>query len=457
MGKPRGGGLPSGSQLPGPAWPPGPPLARVRDREAARGRQGVASGRAVPAGRFPPLGRHGLPVAVDRPFDTVELAPEREAPPKVATTIADAALATTDLPPTPERVDRRAGRPPGREGAALMLATFLHGPKDIRVEEVAEPKLGAPTDAILRIVRTCICGSDLWPYRGFDRYERPVAIGHEYIGVVEEVGSEVRQVRPGQFVIGSFFASDYSCPICRAGYPSSCLRREPVLGAQAQLLRVPLADGTLVAVADEPPPDLFPSLLAASDVFGTGWFAALAAQAGPGKTVAVVGDGAVGLLGILSARQLGAERIIAMSRHQPRQRLAREFGATEVVEERGEQGVARIKELTDGIGADSTIEAVGTQEAMVQAIAATRPGGHVGFVGVTHGVELPGTLLFRSQVHLHGGPAPVRAYLPQLIELILERRVEPGRVFDLELPLAEAPAGYAAMDERRAIKVLLRP
>jgi threonine dehydrogenase-like Zn-dependent dehydrogenase len=202
---------------------------------------------------------------------------------------------------------------------------------------------------------------------------------------------------------------------------------------------------------------LVPSLLAASDVLGTGWFAAVAAEVGPGKTVAVVGDGAVGLLGVLAARQLGAERIISMSRHAPRQALAREFGATDIVEERGADGVARVKELTGGLGAHSVIEAVGTQESMMQAIRATRPGGHLGYVGVSHDVELPGDELFFSQVHLHGGPAPVRRFLPDLIERIWARQIDPGKVFDLELSLAEAAAGYTAMDERRAIKVLLRP
>jgi threonine dehydrogenase-like Zn-dependent dehydrogenase len=275
---------------------------------------------------------------------------------------------------------------------------------------------------------------------------------------VEEVGSAVTTVRPGQFVVGSFFASDNTCQICRAGYQSSCIHREPVgaEGAQAELLRVPLADGTLVATPEVPPDELVPSFLAASDVLGTGWFGAVAAEAGAGKTVAVVGDGAVGLLAVLAAQQLGADRIIAMSRHEPRQRLAREYGATDIVAERGDDGVATIKELTDGLGADSVIEAVGTQDSMMQAIRSTRPGGHVGYVGVAHGVELAGEELFYSHVHLHGGPAPVRRFLPQLIELIWNREIDPGKVFDLELPLNQAAAGYRAMDQRQAIKVLLR-
>jgi threonine dehydrogenase-like Zn-dependent dehydrogenase len=338
-----------------------------------------------------------------------------------------------------------------------MRGTIMYGPRDVRVEDVPEPTIAEPTDAIIRVVRACVCGSDLWPYRGISSPQWPLAMGHEYVGVVEEVGGDVANVRPGEFVIGSFFASDNTCEICRSGYQSSCVQRRGVAGAQAEYLRVPLADGTLVATPGEPDDDLVPHLLAASDVLGTGWFGALAAQAGPGKTVAVVGDGAVGLLGILSARQLGAERVIAMSRHESRQQLAGEFGATDIVEERGDDGIARIKEMTDGLGAHSVIEAVGTQESMLQAIHSTRAGGHVGYVGVAHGVSLDGQELFFSHTHLHGGPAPVRGYLPELIDLIWNRRIEPGKVFDLELPLEETAEAYAAMDERRAIKVLLRP
>jgi threonine dehydrogenase-like Zn-dependent dehydrogenase len=284
-------------------------------------------------------------------------------------------------------------------------------------------------------------------------------MGHEYAGIVEEVGAEVSTIEPGQFVVGSFFASDNTCEICRAGYQTSCIHRQPGApdGAQAERLRVPLADGTLVATPDVPANDLVPSLLAASDVLGTGWFGAVAAEAGPGKTVAVVGDGAVGLLAVLAAQQLGAERIIAMSRHDARQKLAIEYGATDIVTERGDDGVAKIKDLTDGLGAHSVVEAVGTQESMMQAIRSTRPGGHVGFVGVAHDVALPGQEMFFSHVHLHGGPAPVRRFLPELIDLIWSRRIDPGKVFDLELPLDQTAAGYQAMDTRQAIKVLLRP
>jgi len=335
----------------------------------------------------------------------------------------------------------------------------MHAPGDVRVEEREDPRILLPTDAIIRLSAACICGSDLWPYRGVEAVKGPAPMGHEYVGVVQEIGSEVRNLTPGQFVIGSFFASDNTCVICQAGYQSSCIHREPVggLGAQAEYLRVPLADGTLVATPDTPPDDLIPSLLAASDVLGTGWFGAVAAEVGPGKTVAVVGDGAVGLLAVLAAKQFGAERIIAMSRHEPRQKLAADYGATHIVTERGDEGVARIKELTDGLGAHSVIEAVGTQESMMQSIRSTRPGGHVGYVGVAHDVQLPGDELFFSHVHLHGGPAPVRRFLPELIDLIWNRQIDPGKVFDLALPLEQAAEGYKAMDERRAIKVLLNP
>src|ERR671924_1826209 len=254
-----------------------------------------------------------------------------------------------------------------------MRGAVLYAPEDVRVEEREDPKIIEPTDAILRLPATCVCGSDLWPYRGIEPVTQPTPMGHEYCGIVEEVGSEVRHIKPGQFVVGSFWASDNTCPICQAGYQSRCVDARPMgaEGAQAGGLRVPLADGTLVATPELPPDDLIPSLLAASDVLGTGWFGADAAEAGPGNTVAVVGDGAVGLLAVLAAKQLGAERIIVISRHDSRQRLAREYGATDIVEERGDAGVAAIKELTHGLGAHSVVEAVGTRESMLQAIGAT--------------------------------------------------------------------------------------
>jgi threonine dehydrogenase-like Zn-dependent dehydrogenase len=273
------------------------------------------------------------------------------------------------------------------------------------------PTIIKPTDAILRLSATCICGSDLWPYRGIAEVAQPTPMGHEYCGIVEEVGRDVRSIRSGQFVVGSFATSDNTCVICRDGYQSSCRQREFMSTAQAPMLRVPLADGTLVATLDLPPKELIPSLLATSDVLGTGWFAADAANVKPGSTAAVVGDGAVGLLAVLSAKQMGAERIIAMSGHESRQKLAREFGATDIVTERGDEGIARVKELTKGIGADSVLECVGTQESMMQAIRSARSGGFVSYVGVPHEVELDGTELFFAHVHLHGGPAPVRRRL----------------------------------------------
>jgi threonine dehydrogenase-like Zn-dependent dehydrogenase len=338
-----------------------------------------------------------------------------------------------------------------------MRAAVLHGARDVRFEERDAPKIVEPTDAIIRLSATCVCGSDLWPYRGVSPTTKPTPMGHEYCGAVEEVGRAVTSVKPGQFVIGSFFASDNTCPHCKAGYQSSCQHRQPVGGAQAPMLRVPLADGTLVATREVPSPDLIPSMLAASDVLGTGWFAADAANVKPGSTVAVVGDGAVGLLAVLASKQMGAARIIAMSRHPARQKLAREFGATDIVTARGDEGIALIKDFTNGVGADSVLECVGTPESMQQAIGAARPGGYVSYVGVPHGVQLDGQMLFFTHVRLHGGPAPVRRYLPQLIELIAKRAIDPGKVFDLTLPLDQVAEGYRAMDERRAIKTLLRP
>jgi threonine dehydrogenase-like Zn-dependent dehydrogenase len=338
-----------------------------------------------------------------------------------------------------------------------MRGAVIHGPRDVRFEERPEPAILEPTDAVIRISATCVCGSDLWDFRGINTIVRPTPIGHEYCGIVEDVGSAVSAIKPGQFVIGSFFASDNTCPICRAGYQTSCQHRQPVIGAQAEMLRVPLADGTLVATPEVPPDDLIPSLLSASDVLGTGWFAAAACGVKPGTTVAVVGDGAVGLLGVLAAKQMGAEQIIAMSRHESRQKLARELGATHIVTERGDEGIARIKELTRGVGADAVLECVGTQESMLQALGSARPGGFVSYVGVPHGIQLDGQKLFFTHIHLHGGPAPVRRFLPELIDLVWTRQINPGKVFDLTLPLDQVAEGYRAMDERRAIKTLLRP
>ena len=342
-----------------------------------------------------------------------------------------------------------------------MRATVMYGAGEVRVEDVPDARLIEPTDALVRVTRAAICGSDLWPYKSMPHDDAGRRMGHEFIGVVDAVGSDVATVKAGDLVVSPFLWSDGTCVFCREGLQSECLHggrygSADVDGGQGEAVRVPQADGTLVALPVEADNALMPSLLALTDVMCTGHHAALAAQVGPGKTVAVVGDGAVGLLGVLAARQLGAERIIAMSRHEERQKLALGFGATDIVTERGDEGVARIKELTKGLGAHSVIEAVGTQESMMQAIRATRAGGHVGYVGVSHDVALPGLELFFSGVHLHGGPAPVRRFLPQLIQLIWDRKIEPGKVFDLILPLEQAADGYRAMDERRATKVLLK-
>lgn len=337
-----------------------------------------------------------------------------------------------------------------------MRGVIMTKPGEITVAEREDPQLVEPTDAIIRLAATCICGSDLWPYRGVEDADHQ-PMGHEYVGVVEEVGSEVTTVKPGDFVVGSFVISDNTCEICQAGFQSKCVNAVMAggIGTQAEKARIPHADGTLVATPGQPTAEQIPALLAASDVLGTGWFAADAAQAGPGKTIAVVGDGAVGLMAILAARQLGAERIIAMSRHPERQELARYYGATDIVEERGDEGVARIKELTGGLGAHGVVEAVGTQESFMQAVGATRGGGYLGYVGVNHEVQIPGIELFFAGIHALGGPAPVRRYLPELIRLIWDGSIDPGKVFDLTLPLEDAAEGYRAMDERRATKVML--
>jgi threonine dehydrogenase-like Zn-dependent dehydrogenase len=333
----------------------------------------------------------------------------------------------------------------------------MHAPGDVRFETQDDPKILKPTDAIIRTAVTCVCGSDLWPWRGLDATEEAHPMGHEYVGFVEAVGADVTAVKPGQFVVGSFATSDNTCANCRNGFQSSCLNREFMSTCQADYVRIPNAQGTLVATDEIPGEEFWPGLLAVSDVMGTGWYAAEAAEVKPGSTAVVVGDGAVGLCAVIAAKEMGAERIIAMSRHESRQKLAREFGATDIVTERGDEGVARIKEMTGGIGADSVLECVGTAQAMRQALHSTRPGGNVGFVGLPHEVAVDGQELFFSHVGLRGGPAPVRRYLPDLIDRVLSGRIDPGKVFDLTLPLDQVAEGYKAMDERRAIKALLKP
>ena len=338
-----------------------------------------------------------------------------------------------------------------------MRGVVMHAPGDVRVDDREVPRVVEPTDAVLKVEVACVCGSDLWPFRGIAPVTEPRPMGHEYVGTVVEVGEKVKNVKVGDFVVGSFCTSDNTCEICESGFQSRCANGGFMGDTQAQYTRVPLADGTLVAVPGGRPedPDVVASLLAASDVLGTGWFGAVAAQAGPGKTIAVVGDGAVGLSAVLAAKALGAERVIAFSRHEDRAALAREFGADVVIAERGEEGAAKVKELTGGYGAHGVVEAVGNQLSMNQAIASCRPGGHVGYVGVAHGVSLDGQQLFFAEVNMLGGPAPVRRFLPDLIDRILKREINPGRVFTMRLPLEDAAEGYKAMDERRAIKVLL--
>jgi len=348
-----------------------------------------------------------------------------------------------------------------------MRATVIYGERDIRLEEVPEPTLSTGGDAIVRVVAACVCGSDLWPYRGVAPTEEPHRIGHEFVGVVEEIGSEVTTVAVGDFVIAPFYDCDNTCINCQNGVSTSCLNggwwgSDDKLGgfadgAQGEKVRVPHADGSLVATPSMPADAQVPGLLTLADVMGTGHHAALSAGVTAGSTVVVVGDGAVGLCAIIAAKRLGASRIVAMSRHADRQAVAREFGATDIVEERGEAGVARIREIFDGIGADCVLECVGTKESMDQAIESARPGGMVGYVGVPTGGPIAVRPLFGRNVGLNGGVAPVRGYVEELLSEVLSGAINPGRVFDLELPLTDVAEAYAAMDERRAIKVLLRP
>ena len=338
-----------------------------------------------------------------------------------------------------------------------MRVTTIHAPGDIRLEERPDPVIEAPTDAIVRVVAACICGSDLWPYRGADEVTAGSPIGHEAVGIVEELGNEVDGFRRGDFVVIPFCHCDNTCAVCRKGMQSACLNLGMTTGGQGEYVRVTQAGGSMVRTPDVPDAEQVPALLTLSDVMATGWHAAVAARIEPGDSVVVVGDGAVGLCGVLAARQMGAERIIAMSRHEPRQAIATKFGATHVVAERGKEGAAAVLEITDGIGADAVLECVGTNDSMRGALRAARPGGRVGFVGVPHGVEIPIRAMFGRNVSVGGGVAPVRKYLPELLDLTLAGVIDPSAVFDMHVPLAEVADGYRAMDERRAIKVLLEP
>ena len=338
-----------------------------------------------------------------------------------------------------------------------MRATTIHATRDIRVSDVADPTIKAPTDAVIKVTAGCICGSDLWPYRGENDIEAGSTIGHECVGVVEEVGSAVTSFKPGDFVIVPFDHCDNTCAHCRAGMQSACENLGFTVSGQAEYALVNQAEGSLVKTDGMPDASFIPSLLALSDVMATGWHAAVAAGVRRGGTAVVVGDGAVGLCGVLAAQVMGAEKIVAMSRHQPRQAIATSFGATHLVAQRDEEGVEAIMEITGGVGADAVLECVGTDQAMKTAFGIARPGSTVGFVGVPHGVELPIRRMFQKNIGLAGGMAPVRQYLPELLKLVMDGAIDPGLVFDLTLPLDQVADGYRAMDERRAIKVLIEP
>ncbi|MFE4536346.1 zinc-dependent alcohol dehydrogenase family protein [Streptomyces scopuliridis] len=355
-----------------------------------------------------------------------------------------------------------------------MRATVIHGERDIRVEDVPDPRLvtgpeAGGRDAIVRVVASCVCGSDLWPYRGIQPTTEPHRIGHEFVGVIEAIGDHVTTLKPGDFVIAPFSISDNTCVNCRNGFTGACLHggfwgvgteeEGYADGGQGEQVRVPLADGTLVAVpGGTPDPALIPGLLTLSDVMVTGHHAAVSAGVTSGSTVAVVGDGAVGLCAVIAAKRLGASRIVAMSRHEDRQKLALELGATDIVPERGEAGIAALKEMFDGVGPDCVLECVGTKESMDQALSSARPGGQVGFVGAPRGgPELPVGQMFVTNVGVRGGMAPVRAYLDELLPDALSGAIQPGKVFDAEVTLDNIAEAYRAMDERRAIKVLVRP
>jgi threonine dehydrogenase-like Zn-dependent dehydrogenase len=341
-----------------------------------------------------------------------------------------------------------------------MRAAIFHKPGSVTAGDRPDPSIVEPTDAIVRVVIACVCGSDLWYYRGDSEFE-PGPIGHEFIGIVEDVGADVRSLAKGNLVIAPFAFSDGTCPNCQNGITTACMNGgffpQNGDGGQGEAVRVPLADSTLVTVPGSGHSDeMLRSLLTLSDVMATGHHAAVCAQVKPGHTVAVVGDGAVGLSAVLAAKRIGAERIIALSRHADRQALATEFGATDIVAERGEQAVEKVKEMTNGVGVDASLECVGTGQSMQTAIDIARAGSMVGFVGVPHGVDLPVTQMFRRTVGVRGGGAPVRVYLPELLDDVLAGTIDPGRVLDYETGLEQIDDAYAAMDERRAIKSLVR-
>jgi threonine dehydrogenase-like Zn-dependent dehydrogenase len=342
-----------------------------------------------------------------------------------------------------------------------MRAAVFVEPRHIEAADRPDPVVAEPTDAVVRVVVACVCGSDLWYYRGESSFE-PGPIGHEFVGIVEDVGAEVHTIATGDLVIAPFAYSDGTCPHCRAGITTSCVNggfwaARGIDGGQGEAVRVPFADGTLVRVPGSGHSDeTMRSLLTLSDVMGTGHHAAACAGVTPGSVVAVVGDGAVGLCGVLAAQRLGADRIITLSRNPARQELAREFGATDTLAERGDEAIEAIKEMTDGVGVDAALECVGTDQAMATAIGVARPGSTVGYVGVPHGVELPVETMFFRNIGLRGGGAPVRTYIPELLDDVLEGGIQPGRVFDFETDLDGIAEAYAAMDERRAIKSLVR-
>jgi len=344
-----------------------------------------------------------------------------------------------------------------------MRATVMFGAGDVRIENVPDARLIEPTDAVVTVTRACICGSDLWPYKTMEHTDSGRVMGHEAIGIVEAVGADVRTIKAGDLVVMPFAYSDGNCIFCHEGLQTSCIHggffgTTELAGAQAEAVRIPQADGTLFVLPVGKDDALMPSLLTLSDVMGTGHHAAVAAKVAPGETVAVVGDGAVGLCGVIAARRLGAEQIIMLGRHADRIALAREFGATDVVSERGAEAVERVRELTGGFGVHSVLECVGLDESMLTAISIARPGGAVGRVGVPQHELMPASQpAFYNNVTVSGGPAPVRAYIEELLPDVLEGRIEPGRVFDRVIGLEEVPEGYRAMNDREAIKVMVQP